>query len=62
MMKRDKKMTTKIKLTVAEVMLVIVLALSIMTAVQLNTGTVAAGGSHLPDVAGETCSSSCTNG
>ncbi len=55
-------MTTKIKLTVAEVMLVIVLALSIMTAVQLNTGTVAAGGSHLPDVAGETCSSSCTNG
>ncbi|GIK57162.1 MAG: hypothetical protein HND44_20550 [Chloroflexi bacterium] len=54
-------MTTKVKLTVAEVVLVIVLAMGLLTAVPMKGGSVAAG-SHLPDVAGETCGSSCTNG
>lgn len=60
-MKRDKKMTTKIKLTVVEVVLVVMMAMSLLTAVQLNTGSAAAG-SYLPDVAGDICSSECSTG
>lgn len=57
-MKRDIKMTTKIKLTVAEVVLVVVMAMSMLTAVQLHTGTVTAG-FHAQEVAGDICSTEC---
>ncbi|MBX3058475.1 MAG: hypothetical protein KF770_18585 [Anaerolineae bacterium] len=60
-MQRDRKMTTKVKLTVAEVVLVIVLAMGLLTAVPMKGSSVAAG-TYLPDVAGEACTSSCTNG
>lgn len=60
-MKRDKKMTTKIKLTMVEVVLVVVMAMSLLTAVQLHSGSVASG-SYFQEVAGEICSSECSVG
>jgi hypothetical protein len=59
---RGKKMTTKIKLTLVEVVLVIILAVGMLTAVQANRSGVASGGIYLPDVAGEACSTSCNGG
>lgn len=60
-MQRDRKMTTKVKLTVVEVVFVIVLAMGLLTAVPVKGGSVATD-TYLPALAGEACSSSCTNG
>ncbi len=54
-------MTTKIKLTMVEVVLVVVMAMSLLTAVQLHSGSVASG-SYFQEVAGEICSSECSVG
>ncbi len=53
-------MTTKIKLTVAEVVLVVVMAMGLLTAVQFHTSTTA--GSSYQEIAGDTCSSDCSTG
>lgn len=54
-------MTTKIKLTLVEIALVIVLAAGMLTAVQASVHNTAAG-FVFPDVAGDSCSDSCVGG
>jgi len=56
-----KEMTTKIKLTLVEIALVIVLAAGMLTAVQASVHNTAAG-FVFPDVAGDSCSDACVGG
>jgi len=54
-------MTTKIKLTLVEIALVIVLAAGMLTAVQASVHNTAAG-FVFPVVAGDSCSDACVGG
>ncbi|HRQ37135.1 MAG TPA: hypothetical protein PLD25_04370 [Chloroflexota bacterium] len=53
-------MTTKTKLMLIAVVLMLVVAVAMFTAVSLESSVAA--GFYLPDVAGDVCGSTCTGG